>query len=131
MQLPRIRVCACRGVFALCIRFGLWDGGFDMCGVDLVLKLCNLVVEVGRGKCLVEGCLPGCLENRVGMVSAGRAPDGERICLQSRAAAGACCGDKNKTWILGCATLDVYLVWQLLRNGLKRRDLALLLFCGI
>lgn len=43
-----------------------------MCGVDLVLKLCNLVVEVGGGKCLVECCLPGCLESRVVMVSAVR-----------------------------------------------------------
>lgn len=46
-----------------------------MCGVDLVLKLCNLVVEVGCGKCLVEGCLPGCLEARVGMKLAGRASE--------------------------------------------------------
>lgn len=67
-----------------------------MCGVDLVLKLCNLVVEVGRGKGLVEGCLPGCL---VAIRSAGRAPDGQSLCLQSRAA-GACCGDKSKPGFL-------------------------------
>lgn len=29
----------------------------------------------------------------------------DMICSQSRAAAGACCGDKKKTWIHGCATL--------------------------
>lgn len=32
-----------------------------MGGVHLVLKLCDLVVQVGCGKCLVKGGLPGCL----------------------------------------------------------------------
>lgn len=96
-----------------------------MCGVDLVLKLCNLVVEVGRGKCLVEGCLPGCL---VAIRSAGRAPDGQSLCLQSRAA-GACCGDKSKPGFLACARCN----WSVfgvatLRNGVKRRDLAIFYF---
>lgn len=81
-----------------------------MRGVDPVLELCNLVVEVGRGKCLVEGCLPGCLESRVAITSAGRAPDAQSLCLQSRAAAGACC-DKSKTWILDATDATLGCIW--------------------
>lgn len=95
-----------------------------MRGVDPVLKLCNLVVEVGRGKCLVEGCLPGCLESRAAITSAGRARIGRayaynlvRLLVHAaiRAKPGFSMRQMQLLGVFGVATL---------RNGVKRRDLA-------
>lgn len=62
-----------------------------------MLKLCDLVVQVGCGKCLVKGGLPGCLGGgRRQRGGAGRGGGGvHSLC---RATAGACCaGDEAES----------------------------------